>query len=83
MSRPKSHKRDRERAHDERNAAKAARRLERRDNTEPASEAVSSTVQSEVLAALAELHRRFSDGEIEFDDFDAAKRELTERLDVH
>lgn len=79
MSRPKSHKRDRERARDERNAAKAARRLERRDNTE----AVSSTVQSEVLAALAELHRRFSDGEIEFDDFDAAKRELTERLDVH
>lgn len=83
MSRPKSHKRDREKARDERAAAKAARLLERRGSTEPAAAPVSSVEQSEVLAGLAELHRRFSDGEIEFDDFDATKRELTERLDVH
>lgn len=83
MSRPKSHKRDREKARDERAAAKVARRLERLNSTESESVPASPAEQSELLAELAELHRRFAAEEIEFEDFDTAKRELTRRLDVN
>lgn len=82
MSRPKSHKRDREKARREKAAAKAVRREERRNAVEPESAPTSPGEQATVLAELAELHRRFADEEISFDDFDAAKQELTARLDV-
>ena len=82
MSRPKSHKRDREKARRERAAAKATRRIERRNSSEPDAEPMSPGEQSALLAELADLHRRFADDEIEFDEFDAARTELTQRLDV-
>lgn len=80
MSRPKSHKRDREKARAERNAAKAVRRSDRRNSVADGPAPLSADEQSTVLAELAELHRRFADDEIEFEEFDAAKHELTQRL---
>lgn len=82
MSRPRSHKRDREKARREKAAAKAVRREERRHASEPVSAPTSPDDQARVLAELADLHRRFADEEISFEDFDAAKQELTARLDV-
>jgi hypothetical protein len=38
--------------------------------------------QAIVLAELAELHERFDAGLITFDDFELAKQELTDQLDV-
>lgn len=81
MAAPKSNKRERERARADKAKAKQARRRERADVTEepavtPAAE------QSELLAELAELHRRFADEEIGFDEFEAAREELTQRLVV-
>lgn len=83
MSRPKSHKRDREKARKERAEIKAARRVERRSVAEQDAAPVTEADQADVLVALAELHRRFAAEEIEFEEFDAAKRELTQQLDVH
>jgi len=82
MSRPKSHKRDREKARRERVAAKAARREERRSSTDETPEPLSPADQAAALAELAELHRRFADEEIGFDEFEDAKAELMGRLDV-
>ena len=38
--------------------------------------------QSEVLSELADLHERFDDDDIEFDEFEERKHELLARLDV-
>lgn len=82
MSRPGLHKRDREKAKRERAAEKAAKREDRRTSTEPAPEPMSVDEQAEVVAQLAELHRRFEAEEITFDDFDEARRTLTSKLEV-
>lgn len=82
MSRPSFQKRDREKARRERTVAKAAKREERRNTIEPEAEPLSADEQDRILAELAELHRRFADEQISFEDFDDAKRELTRRLDV-
>lgn len=81
MSAPRSNKRERERARAEKAKAKAARRRERADAPDEVV-ATPAAEQSEVLAELAELHRRFADEEIGFDEFDGARQELTQRLVV-
>ena len=81
MSQANFQKRQREKARQDRAAAKAARRAERGVATAP--EPVAPARQQEdVLAELAALHGRFADGHIEFDDFEASKQRLTEQLDV-
>jgi hypothetical protein len=80
VSQARFQKQQREKARQERNAAKAARRVER-DNTAP-SEPGPQRDQAAVLADLAALHEKFDAGLMNFDDFEAAKAELTEQLDV-
>jgi hypothetical protein len=80
VSQARFQKQQREKARQERAAAKAARRVER-DNAPPA-EAEPQRDQAAVLADLAALHQRFDDGLITFDDFEAAKLELTAQLDI-
>jgi ATP/maltotriose-dependent transcriptional regulator MalT len=80
VSQARFEKRQRERARQERAAAKAAKRVERGNSTTP--EPQPQRDQAEVLAELAALHERFDAGLITFDDFEATKQELTEELDV-
>jgi hypothetical protein len=85
-------KRDRERARQERAAIKRNRRQadgapadsadEATDEVAPRPGAGPQASQSDVLAQLAALHQRFEDGEVDFDDFEAAKSELIGQLDV-
>lgn len=82
MSRQSFHKRDREKKLRERAAAKAAKREDRRNNPAAPPELDTPTDQTTVLTELAELHRRFDDEEISFDEFAEAKDELTTRLAV-
>jgi hypothetical protein len=82
MNQARFQKQQREKARREKAAAKSARKEERRsspDDTQPSSP---PTDQAQVLADLAELHERFEAGSISFDDFLAAKDELTQRLQV-
>ena len=82
MNQARFQKQQREKARRERAAAKWAKRLERGnpatapEPTEPVRE------QAAVLADLAELHERFDAGLVTFDDFETAKRELTDQLDI-
>jgi hypothetical protein len=82
MSQARFQKQERERARRAKAQAKAARRDERVAARAEGSDASELPPQEGVLAELAELHRRFDDDEIEFEEFEAAKRELLERLDV-
>jgi hypothetical protein len=82
MSQARFQKLQRERAKREKAQAKAARREERAASQAAETEATALPPQDRVLEDLAALHRRFDDGDIEFEDFEAAKRELLERLDV-
>ncbi len=81
MSQARFQKQQREKARRERAAAKWAKRLERSnavapEPTEPVRE------QTAVLADLAELHERFDAGLVDFEDFEAAKQQLTDQLDI-
>ena len=80
MSQASFEKRQRERARQERAAAKAARRVERGNTAAPEPEPRRD--QAVVLGELAELHERFDAGLITFDDFEATKQQLTEQLDI-
>lgn len=82
MSQARFQKQQRERAKREKAQAKAARREERAAAQADDAGAAALPPQERVLADLAVLHQRFDDGEIEFDEFEAAKQELLERLDV-
>jgi hypothetical protein len=84
-------KRDRERARQDKAKLKRERRLGGPDPDVESIDAdgeIDSTVQRpprpqvEVLAELAELHRRFDDDEINLDDFESAKADLIGELDV-
>lgn len=81
MSQARFQKLQREKARRERAAAKWAKKVERRES---AAEGPTAPVRNQavVLAELAELHQRFEDGDIEFEDFEVAKQQLTEQLDV-
>jgi hypothetical protein len=78
-------KRQREKARKDKADAKAARRFERSAAApDPdADPGPRPPVDEEALIAeLAELHKRFEDGELEYDDFAAAKDDVTRRLRV-
>jgi hypothetical protein len=80
VSQARFQKQQREKARRERAAAKWAKRVERSNATPP--EPAPQRDQGTVLAELAALHERFDAGLIDFDDFEAAKQELTAQLDV-
>jgi Gas vesicle protein G len=82
MSQARFQKQQRERAKREKAQAKAARKEERAAAQPVEGGAAVLPPQAGVLEDLAALHRRFDDGDIEFEDFEAAKQELLERLDV-
>ena len=83
MSQARFQKQQREKARREKAAATQARLEERRSgNGAPAAAPMDAAEQDVVLAELADLHRRFEQDEIGFEDFLAAKDELTARLDV-
>jgi uncharacterized iron-regulated protein len=83
MSQASFQKQQRERARKETAALKAARKEERRaeagsDEDAPTSE----SDQAKVLESLAALHARFEDGGMTFEDFEAARDELTAKLSI-
>jgi hypothetical protein len=81
VSRPSAAKRQREKDRRERAEAKAARRLERGAAAPESDDApVSAADEAALLAALAEVHARFDDGDLDYDDFVAAKDDITRRL---
>jgi hypothetical protein len=83
MSQASFAKRQREKARQEKAAAKAERRAERQAAAEEADAPPPSSVdQGALLTALADLHARFEDGDIDFDDFTEAKAEITQHLQV-
>jgi len=84
MNQARFQKQQREKARREKAAAKTARRAERALSAEEAAAegAPPAVDETAVLNELAALHERFGAGEIEFEEFEAAKLELTERLRV-
>ena len=83
MNQARFQKQQREKARREKTAAKQARLEERRSGQNAEATAPPDAAdQDAVLAELAELHRRFNEDEIDFEDFSAAKDELTARLDI-
>jgi len=82
VSQARFQKQQREKARRERAAAKWARKEERREQKAEPTAATSSDDQAALLADLATLHERFDKGELELDDFLAAKDDLTQRLAV-
>lgn len=79
MSQASFAKRQREKERKEKAEAKAARRAERQASTDEVAPAP-PVDESALLAELAELHRRFDEGDIVFDDFAVAKERITQRL---
>jgi len=76
-------KRDRERLREEKAARKRARRVELTTvSDDPAAEGRPRRAESDVLTELAAVHRRFEDGAIGFDEFEATRNELMGELDV-
>ncbi|MBA3289672.1 MAG: hypothetical protein H0U21_16955 [Acidimicrobiia bacterium] len=82
MSQASFQKQQRERARRDKAAAKLARRVERRAETEPEEAPITPSDEATVLADLAALHDRFEADAISFEEFEVAKRELTARLSV-
>jgi hypothetical protein len=83
MSQARFQKQMREKAKREKQALKRERKAERAaaaadDDGAPAAIAPEGTV----LEQLAELHERFADDRIEFEEFEARKQELIAQLDV-
>jgi hypothetical protein len=81
VSQARFQKQQREKARRERAAAKWAKRVERGRTPAPEPEAPVRE-QATVLAELAALHERFDAGHISFDDFETAKQQLTDQLDI-
>ena len=82
MSQPRSNKRHRELARRDKAIAKAARRDERKNEEANATSDTPVVDQEAVLAQLAALHAKFDDDQIPFEEFEAARQELIERLNV-
>ena len=82
MSQARFQKRQREKARQEKAAAKRERRAARLDAAdEPTSEALPQETEARLLAELGELHKAFADGALEFDDFEARKHDLLAQLE--
>jgi hypothetical protein len=83
MGNARSTKRDIERARQQKAAAKRERREARTVSDAPAAAVMGvRESQEEILAALAVLHERFERGSVTFDDFEADKTDLMQRLHV-
>jgi hypothetical protein len=82
MNQARFQKQQREKARREKAAAKWARREERRNTPDEAQPTTPPADQAQLLAQLADLHARFDAGTITFDDFTAAKDDLTRQLSV-
>lgn len=83
MSQARFQKMQREKARREKAAAKQARKADRAARVaEEGDEVTASKPQDEVLAQLAELHKRYEDGGMSFEDFEAVKEELMQSLRV-
>lgn len=79
-------KRERDKAKRARADAKRARRQDRKtgedDETSEETPAAAAVDQEAVIAELAALHAAFADDQIDFDEFEERKAELTARLAV-
>ncbi len=77
-------KRERDRAKKARAAAKRERREQRPDaeDADEATEAAPVVDEEKVLAQVAALHKRFDDGDIEFEEFEERRNELMAQLMV-
>jgi hypothetical protein len=83
VSRASAAKRQREKDRKERAEVKAARRAERGATPpSPRPDRLAPADQTALLAELADLHTRFEDGDVGYDDFTAAKDDITRRLQV-
>lgn len=82
MSQASFAKRQREKERRERAAAKAAKREERKAQAEEAGPESDAPPIDEgaLLAALADLHARFEDDQIDFDTFTEQKEQIVSRL---
>lgn len=83
MSQANFQKQQREKARREKAAAKFARREERKAAQAVAEPPTSPAEEATTLAELADLHTRYDAGDISFDDFEAARTELSERLNIN
>jgi hypothetical protein len=62
--------------------AKQERRAERAEQADDDGDSAPEADQAKVLAQLADLHAAFDDGQINFDDFEVRRQELTSKLRV-
>lgn len=85
MANARGQKRDLEKARMERAAMKRARRQTKGEGggDDEAAEPTTGYSEADVLAALAELHRRHADEQISQDDFEASRDELMQRLRIN
>jgi hypothetical protein len=83
MSQAKFQKRQREMARADKAKAKAARKQERVEAAaEAADEPAPDVDAGRVMAKLEQLHQDFADDKIEFDEFEEAKQDLLNKLQV-
>lgn len=82
VKQPRSSKRQIEANRREKAERKRARKLERAEGDPVGDDEVAAVDPDEVLAALAELHRAYGDGELSLEELEAGRAELTSRLHV-
>ncbi len=83
MANHRANRRDIERGRKERATAKRERRQEAAVVASDAGDDTAGMMsQTEILEALEELHARFRDEEISFEEFEERKGELVARVDV-
>jgi hypothetical protein len=77
-------KQDRDRAKKAKAAIKRERRETKGDETEEATEApvVDESANAEIMRQVEELHQRYADKQIDFEEFDEKRAELMARITV-
>ena len=73
---------ERERQKREKQAAKRERRAATQSDDDEAAPAEPTLDEGAVLTALAEVHRRFDEGELDLEEFEARRDELRAKLSV-
>lgn len=82
VKQPRSTKRQIEANRREKAERKQVRRQERAENASATAEPSGDADVEAVLAALAELHRAYGEGEIGLDELETGRADLTSRLHV-
>jgi hypothetical protein len=83
MSQARFQKQQREKARQEKAAAKRDRRAARLEAADAlTSDALSKEAEARLLAELGELHKAFADGALEFEDFEQRKQGLLAQLET-